>query len=68
MKDSQQIRLQPGKILDTLSAMKNSLTRVSQRIADYILRTPSQVTQFMVRKVKKCFKNFLTMSLVDEGL
>ncbi|WJH20463.1 MurR/RpiR family transcriptional regulator [Edwardsiella ictaluri] len=51
MKDSQQIRLQPGKILDTLSAMQNSLTRVSQRIADYILRTPSQVTQLSIAQL-----------------
>ncbi|WP_420299415.1 MurR/RpiR family transcriptional regulator [Edwardsiella tarda] len=51
MKDSQQIRLQPGKILDTLSAMRNSLTRVSQRIADYILAQPTQVSQLSIAQL-----------------
>lgn len=51
MKDSQQIRLQPGKILDTLSAMRNSLTRVSQRIADYILAQPAPVSQLSIAQL-----------------
>ncbi|MFN6884698.1 MurR/RpiR family transcriptional regulator, partial [Proteus mirabilis] len=44
-------RLKPGKILDTLGAMKNSLTRVSQRIADYILFHPTEVTQLSIAQL-----------------
>lgn len=35
--------LQPGKILATLGAMQNSLSRTSQRIAQYVLQNPQQV-------------------------
>ncbi|MBA3186463.1 MurR/RpiR family transcriptional regulator, partial [Salmonella enterica] len=43
--ESQPPRLKPGKILYTLGAVHKSLTRASQRIAQYILAFPSQVTQ-----------------------
>lgn len=46
-------KLKPGKILDTLGAVKNSLTRVSQRIADYILINPTKVTQFSISQLSK---------------
>lgn len=44
-------RLKPGKILDTLGAVKNSLTRVSQRIAEYILFHPVEVTQLSIAQL-----------------
>ncbi|MGN5137701.1 MurR/RpiR family transcriptional regulator [Aeromonas sp. 102P] len=37
--------LQPGNILANLSAMHGNLTKVSQRIADYIIANPALVTQ-----------------------
>ena len=49
-------RLKPGKILDTLGAMKNSLTRVSQRIADYILFHPTEVTQLSIAQLSQATK------------
>ena len=41
-------RFKPGKILDALGAMQNSLTRSAQRIAAYILAQPAQVTQLSI--------------------
>ncbi|AJI95303.1 SIS domain protein [Yersinia ruckeri] len=41
-------RFQPGKILDALGAMQNSLTRSAQRIAAYILTEPAKVTQLSI--------------------
>ncbi|MBQ0329674.1 MurR/RpiR family transcriptional regulator [Providencia rettgeri] len=49
-------KLKPGKILDTLGAMKNSLTRVSQRIADYILSHPVETTQFSIAQLSQATK------------
>ncbi|MBA5839028.1 MurR/RpiR family transcriptional regulator, partial [Morganella morganii] len=49
-------RLKPGKILDTLGAMKNSLTRVSQRIAEYILFHPVEVTQLSIAQLSRATK------------
>ncbi len=49
-------RLKPGKILDTLGAMKNSLTRVSQRIAEYILFHPVEVTQLSIAQLSQATK------------
>ncbi|MDN6549259.1 MAG: MurR/RpiR family transcriptional regulator [Enterobacterales bacterium] len=46
-------RLKPGKILDTLGAMQNSLTRVAQRIAQYILRAPQRVTQLSIAELSR---------------
>ncbi len=40
--------LQPGKILATLGAMQSSLSRTSQRIAQFILQHPQHVTTFTV--------------------
>ena len=37
-----------GKILDTLGAMQSSLTRVGQRIANYIIASPHKVTQLSI--------------------
>lgn len=51
--ESQVQRLKPGKILDTLGAMQNSLTRVSQRIAHYILTSPQQVTQRSIAELSR---------------
>ncbi|WP_425452678.1 MurR/RpiR family transcriptional regulator [Edaphovirga cremea] len=44
-------RLKPGKILDALGAMQNSLTRTAQRIAAYILHDPASVTQFSIAEL-----------------
>ncbi|AKF37362.1 MurR/RpiR family transcriptional regulator [Yersinia enterocolitica] len=41
-------RFKPGKILDALGAMQNSLTRSAQRIAAYILAEPAKVTQLSI--------------------
>lgn len=46
-------RLKPGKILDTLGAMQKSLTRASQRIAQYILAFPRQVTQSSIADLSR---------------
>ncbi|EHV9142463.1 MurR/RpiR family transcriptional regulator [Salmonella enterica] len=51
--ESQPPRLKPGKILDTLGAMQNSLTRVAQRIAHYILASPQQVTQLSIAELSR---------------
>lgn len=40
--------LQPGKILATLGAMQSSLSRTSQRIAQFILQNPQRVTTLTV--------------------
>ncbi|WP_312983637.1 MurR/RpiR family transcriptional regulator [Atlantibacter sp.] len=40
--------LQPGKILATLGAMQSSLSRTSQRIAQFILQNPQRVTLLTV--------------------
>lgn len=40
--------LQPGKILATLGAMQSSLSRTSQRIAQYILQNPQRVMSLTV--------------------
>lgn len=40
--------LQPGKIIATLGAMQNSLTRASQRIAEYILCHPECLPQLSI--------------------
>ncbi|ANI31312.1 N-acetylmannosamine kinase [Yersinia entomophaga] len=44
-------RFQPGKILDALGAMQNSLTRSAQRIAAYILTEPAKVTQVSIAEL-----------------
>lgn len=49
----QALRLKPGKILDTLGAMQNSLTRVSQRVAHYILTSPQRVTQLSIAELSR---------------
>ncbi|MCU5772735.1 MurR/RpiR family transcriptional regulator [Erwiniaceae bacterium BAC15a-03b] len=41
-------RWKPGKILDGLGALQNSLTRSAQRIAAYTLANPASVTQFSI--------------------
>ncbi|KAB8308856.1 MurR/RpiR family transcriptional regulator [Rahnella contaminans] len=41
----------PGKILDALGAMQNSLTRSAQRIAVYIQAEPSKVTQLSLAEL-----------------
>ncbi|MEX2953367.1 MurR/RpiR family transcriptional regulator [Serratia fonticola] len=41
----------PGKILDALGAMQNSLTRSAQRIAEYILSEPAKVTQLSLAEL-----------------
>ncbi|HGM5491058.1 TPA: MurR/RpiR family transcriptional regulator [Serratia fonticola] len=41
----------PGKILDALGAMQNSLTRSAQRIAEYILAEPAKVTQLSLAEL-----------------
>lgn len=41
-------KLESGKIIDTLSAMKNSMTRVSQKIVDYIRANPHEATQLSI--------------------
>lgn len=46
-------QFKPGKILDTLGAMQNSLTRVAQRIAQYILTSPQQVTQLSIAELSR---------------
>ncbi len=46
-------RLKPGKILDTLGAMQNSLTRTAQRIAEYILHSPRHVTQLSIAELSR---------------
>ena len=46
-------RLKPGKILDTLGAMQKSLTRASQRIVQYILAFPRQVTQSSIADLSR---------------
>ena len=51
--ESQALRLKPGKILDTLGAMQNSLTRVAQRIAHYILQSPLRVTQLSIAELSR---------------
>ncbi|OAT51141.1 RpiR family transcriptional regulator [Proteus hauseri ATCC 700826] len=56
MTEQAMTRLKPGKILDTLGAMKNSLTRVSQRIADYILFHPTEVTQLSIAQLSQATK------------
>lgn len=40
--------LQPGKILATLGAMQSSLSRTSQRIAQYVLHHPQRATTLTV--------------------
>lgn len=40
--------LKPGKILVTLGAMQSSLSRTSQRIAQYILQNPQQITSLAI--------------------
>lgn len=40
--------LQPGKILATLGAMQSSLSRTSQRIAQFILQHPQRTTTLTV--------------------
>lgn len=40
--------LQPGKILATLGAMQSSLSRTSQRIAQFILQNPQRATTLTV--------------------
>ena len=51
--EPQALRLKPGKILDTLGAMQNSLTRVSQRIAHYVLSSPQKVTQLSISELSR---------------
>ena len=51
--EPQALRLKPGKILDTLGAMQNSLTRVAQRIAHYILQSPLRVTQLSIAELSR---------------
>lgn len=51
--EPQALRLKPGKILDTLGAMQNSLTRVTQRIAHYILQSPLRVTQLSIAELSR---------------
>jgi DNA-binding MurR/RpiR family transcriptional regulator len=46
-------RLKPGKILDTLGAMQNSLTRAAQRIAQYILTSPRHATQLSIAELSR---------------
>lgn len=41
----------PGKILDALGAMQNSLTRSAQRIAEYIQSEPAKVTQLSLSEL-----------------
>lgn len=41
-------KLKSGKIIDTLSSMKNSMTRVSQKIVDYIQANPNDATQLSI--------------------
>ncbi|WP_428945334.1 MurR/RpiR family transcriptional regulator [Pantoea sp. FN060301] len=45
--------LKPGKILDTLGAMQNSLTRTAQRIACFILSSPQRVTQLSIAELSR---------------
>lgn len=40
--------LQPGKIIATLGAMQNSLSRASQRIASFILQHPERLPQLSI--------------------
>ncbi|MCS3434338.1 MurR/RpiR family transcriptional regulator [Klebsiella sp. BIGb0407] len=46
-------RLKPGKILDTLGAMQNSLTRAAQRISQYILTSPRHATQLSIAELSR---------------
>lgn len=46
-------RLKPGRILDTIGAMQNNMTRVAQRIAKYILTYPEHVTQFSIAELSR---------------
>lgn len=47
------LRLEPGKILDTIGAMHNSMTRVYQKIANYILTYPEPVTRFSIAELSR---------------
>lgn len=44
----QSTKIQPGKIIATLGAMKNSLSRASQRIANFILQHPERLPQLSI--------------------
>lgn len=44
-------QLKPGKILDALGAIQNSLTRSAQRIAVYIQSEPAKVTQLSLSEL-----------------
>ncbi|WP_417323454.1 MurR/RpiR family transcriptional regulator [Enterobacter cloacae] len=42
-----------GKILDTLGAMQNSMTRVGKSIAQYVIASPLKVTQLSIADLSK---------------
>lgn len=41
-------KIKSGKLIDTLSSMKNSMTRVSRKIIDYIQTHPNEATQLSI--------------------